>query len=96
MTCTDQSGARVDPALCPGIRPSTVQRCNLQPCPGACDAATTCLGRGSCAPDGTCTCTGGFSGPFCQVIPFSWLLLHPQWPAQANNLAHNKWNYLMV
>lgn len=67
VTCTDQSGAKVDAALCPGIRPSTAQRCNLQPCEGTCDAATTCLGRGTCAADGTCTCARGFSGPFCQV-----------------------------
>ena len=67
VTCTDQSGAKVDAALCTGIRPSTAQRCNLQPCDGTCDAATTCLGRGTCAAAGTCTCARGFSGPFCQV-----------------------------
>lgn len=67
VTCTDQTGAKVDAALCPGIRPSTAQRCNLQPCDDTCDAATTCLGRGTCAADGTCTCSRGFSGPFCQV-----------------------------
>ncbi|BDA45042.1 probable disintegrin and metalloproteinase with thrombospondin motifs at N-terminal half [Coccomyxa sp. Obi] len=69
VTCTDQTGAKVDAALCPGIRPSTAQRCNLQPCDGTCDAATTCLGRGTCAAGGTCTCSRGFSGHFCQVSP---------------------------
>lgn len=66
VMCTDQSGQSVDPSLCPGIRPTTTQKCNAQFCT-ACSSAFTCLGRGSCTSDGSCACQWGFSGQYCQV-----------------------------
>ena len=64
--CTDATGAPADSSACPGFRPAAQRACNLQPC-GNCTAAETCKGHGTCAQDGFCACSDGYSGVFCQV-----------------------------
>ncbi len=67
VACVDQNGRpAADDALCTGAKPAAEQACNLERCGGAC--ASGCLGRGSCGAGGSCACTGGYSGAYCQVL----------------------------
>lgn len=62
--CVNAAGIQVDNNSCPGRKPRSTEKCNIQ----ACDFCATnpCLGRGTCA-NGACTCNEGYTGQFCET-----------------------------